>query len=50
VRVPSEAGQGAAKITIRIPNWQQQELPPAVFAVPLDNSANKIQIAKPWKN
>jgi hypothetical protein len=50
VRVPSEAGQGAARVTIRILDWKEQKLPPAVFAVPLDNSANKIQIAKPWKD
>jgi hypothetical protein len=49
VRVPSEAGEGAAKVTIRIPDWKGPELSPTSFAVPLDDASTKIRVAKPWK-
>lgn len=47
VRVPSEAGDGAAKITLHIENWK--ELPAATFVVPLDSAPGKLHAAKPWK-
>ena len=49
MRVPGEAGSGAAKVTIQIPDWKGPVLPPSSFEVPLDAGSEKIQIAKPWK-
>lgn len=49
MRVPGEAGDGIAKVTIHIPDWKEQKLPAATFALPLDHPDRKIQVAKPWK-
>jgi hypothetical protein len=49
VRVPGAAGKGSAKVSIHIPDWKEEKLPPATFVVPVHADSNKIQVAKPWK-
>jgi hypothetical protein len=49
VRVPSEAGDGVAKVTISIPDWNDQKLGPTTFAVHLNADPGKFHTAKPWK-
>jgi hypothetical protein len=49
VRVREDAGNGVAKVTVQIPDWKEQVLAPASFAVPLDHAAWKVETAKPWK-
>ncbi len=49
VRVPGEAGNGLAKVTIQIPAWKETPLAPASFAVSLDLDSSEMQTAKPWK-
>lgn len=54
LRVPGKAGKGVAKVTVHIPDWKESALAPASFAVSLDrhrldNPAQPIQTAKPWK-
>jgi hypothetical protein len=48
VRVPSEAGDGVAKITVSIPEWKKALLAPATFAVPLNADSQKIHAAQRW--
>jgi hypothetical protein len=35
VRVPSEAGNGKAKITLTFPDWKESKVAPATFEVPI---------------
>jgi hypothetical protein len=35
VGVPSEAGNGKAKITLSIPDWKESKIAPATFDVPI---------------
>jgi hypothetical protein len=50
VRVPSEAGDGVAKVTVSIPDWKKVKLAPATFAVPLNAASEKIHAAKRWND
>ena len=35
MRVPSEAGNGKAKITLSFPDWRESKVAPATFEVPI---------------
>jgi hypothetical protein len=48
VRVPSEAGEGIAKVNVSIPDWKKPPLAPVAFAVPLNAATPKFQAAKRW--
>ena len=39
MRVPDEAGNGKAKVRISFPDWKEGKVQPAVFEIPVLNTA-----------
>jgi len=41
VRVPAEAGEGKAKVTLSFPDWKEGKVAPATFEIPVVEPAKK---------
>jgi hypothetical protein len=41
VRVPDEAGNGKAKVTLSFPDWKEGDVAPATFELPIERAGAK---------
>ena len=47
VRVPDEAGNGTAKITLSFSAWKERAVAPATFEVPIGQPQPKVETRRP---